>query len=196
MKMKNLFTYLVGGLCVISVENAIAEMESWYTYWSLGIADHQYEEPLDSAINSTEALPGVSRTEIAVDMLGFYWPIGDQSSTIAGFVINGSADRIYDSYDYIQINHYLYGGSVMHFFGREPGDGFFLRGDFGIARSNLTDSYGNYSSSENGSGYLLGAGYGIPMSSGSRLLLSVTTSSRTIEGSEFNTIAFSVGGLW
>ena len=176
--------------------NANAEVEDWYSYWGLGIADHQYDEPLDSSINSVEALPGVTRTEIAMDILGFYWPIGDQPSTIVGFVINGSADRLDDSYDYIQINHYLYGASVMHFFGKEPGDGFFVRGDFGVAKASLTDSYGSYSSSDNGTGYLLGVGYGIPMRSGWRLMFSATSTSRTIEDDEYNAIAFTIGGLW
>jgi hypothetical protein len=77
--------------------NARADTEDWYTFWSFGFANHQYAEPFESAMDRLEALPGVSRTEIAIDMLGFYWPVGDQSKTIAGFVINGSADRLNDS---------------------------------------------------------------------------------------------------
>jgi opacity protein-like surface antigen len=194
--MKKYFTYLVGALSALCVGSANADVENWYSYWSLGIADHQYEEPLDSTIKSIDAVPGVSRSEVAVDMLGFYWPVGDQSSTIVGFVINGSADRLDDSYDYIQINHYLYGASVMHFFGQEPGDGFFVRGDFGIAKASVTDSFGYSSTSDSGTGYLIGIGYGIPMSSDSRLLLSVTSSTRSIEDEDYSAIAFTVGGLW
>jgi hypothetical protein len=194
--MKKYFTSLVGVLSTLCVANVNADVENWYTYWGLGIADHQYEEPFDSEIKSVESFSDVTHAEVALDTMGFYWPVGDQSSTIVGFAISGSGDRLDDGYDYIQINHYLYGASVMHFFGREPGDGFFVRGDYGIAKVSVTDSFDNYSSSDNGTGYLIGVGYGIPVSSGSRLLISLTSSSRTIEDEEYSTTAFTVGGLW
>lgn len=176
--------------------NARADTEDWYTFWSFGFANHQYAEPFESAMDRLEALPGVSRTEIAIDMLGFYWPVGDQSKTIAGFVINGSADRLNDSFDHIQLNQYLYGASIMHFFGREPGDGLFVRGDIGVAKLLLSDSFGTNLTSDSGSGFVIGIGYGIPVSAESRLILSVTSANRSVEGDDYKAIAFNIGGLW
>ncbi len=189
-------SYLILGFFAALSQNVIADTEDWYAYWGLGFSSHQYVEPLDSNINQLESLPGVSRMEIAIDMLGFYWPIDNQSKTIAGFVISGSADRLYDSVDYIQINQYLYGGSVMHFFGKHAGDGLFLRGDLGISKGAISDSFGNSSRSDNGRGYLIGIGYAIPTSSESRLMFSITSSRNTIEDDEYRSIAFRIGGLW
>lgn len=196
MKFQKSFRHLSVFLSMLACASAHAETEDWYTYWGLGLASHEYEEPLESAVNDTEALPGVSRSQVALDLFGFYWPFGNQSQTIAGFVMSGSGDRLEDNYDYYQINHHLYGASVMHFFGKEIGDGLFVRGDLGIAKVSVTDSFGYESVSENGSGFLLGLGYSIPMSSESRLMFTLSSSNHRVEGHEYNAIAFKVGGLW
>ncbi len=177
-----------------SFQVAAAEVEDWYTYWSLGSASHTYDEPLDSAVQAVDALPGVSRTETAIDMLGFYWPM-QNDKTAVGFVISGSADRLEDSWDYIQLNQYLYGGSVMHFFGEEIGDGVFLRGDLGISKLVVDSSVANIAS-DSGTGILLGVGYGIKVSEGFRVLLSLTASNNNIDGHDYKSTAFRIGGLW
>ncbi|MDH3343158.1 MAG: hypothetical protein OEM07_05495, partial [Gammaproteobacteria bacterium] len=64
---------------------SFAEKEDWYTYWSFGFSSNSYSGGLDTLLDSLEAQPGVDRAEIAIDMLGFYWPIQDK--TALGFVI-------------------------------------------------------------------------------------------------------------
>ena len=177
--------------------NANADIEDWYTFWSFGLADHQYKEPVRSKVNQVEALPGVSRMEIALDMAGLYVPVGEKGNTIAGFVINASSDRLHNSLDHIQLKQYLYGVSMMHFFGREPGDGWFLRGDIGTLRLRLSASRDISLADNNGSGYVVGIGYGIPVSPESRIIFSLTSASRSVKHDEFNnSIAFNIGGLW
>lgn len=178
-----------------SLQTAAAEMESWYTYWSIGGANHSYEEPLESAVNAADDFPGVGRTETSIDMFGFYWPLANER-TAAGFVISGSADRLEDSFGHIQLNQYLYGGSVMHFFGDEVGDGLFLRGDLGFSKLVADSSWGDPVDSDTGSGILLGVGYGIPVTEGFRLLLSLTASNNNVEGHDYKTTAFKIGGMW
>jgi hypothetical protein len=87
----------------------------------------------------------------------------------------------------------------MKYMGNEPGDGFFVRGDFGISKAVVSVSVNNVSeraSSESGSGYLLGVGYGIPMSSRTRLVFGINTTSRKIDSETFKSTQFTVGGLW
>ncbi len=174
---------------------AMAEVESWYTYWGLGIANHTYEEPVDSLINDLDNIPGVSRSQTAYDLLGFYWPLRS-GKTAAGVVLSGSSDQLSDPWGHAQLNQNLYAGSVMHFFGKEIGDGFFLRGDLGFSKLVFDTSYTNPVESDTGSGILLGVGYGIPVSEDSRVLITLTASSNTIDGNKFGSTALRIGGLW
>ncbi len=174
---------------------ASAAVEDWYTYWGFGFSNHTYEEPLDSLVKTVDSFPGVTRSQTAYDLLGFYWPLKN-NQTSAGFVISGSADRLDDGLGYVQINQYLYAGSVMHFFGKEIGDGFFVRGDLGFSKAVVSSSITNPVGSDTGSGILLGVGYGIPVSEESRVLISLTASTNTIEGHEYHSTAIRIGGLW
>lgn len=175
--------------------SASAEVESWYTYWAIGMADHDYPGGLDAAMDAADSVPGIDRTELGYDMFGFYWPY--QNNTLLGFVVSGSSDRLEDDYgDYIQINQYLYGLSAMHFFGKEIGDGFYVRGDAGMAKISLDSSFGGDVSSDNGTGFLLGLGYAIPISGQSRILFGVNMSSYSVEGENSTTTTFTIGGLW
>jgi hypothetical protein len=170
------------------------DTEDWYAYWAIGVADHHYPGSLDSVLNALESLPGVDRTQLEFDMLGFYWPI--KNRTLLGFVISGSADRCADGYgNYMQLNHYLYGLSSMHFFGKSIGDGFYVRGDIGIAKINIDSSFGS-ANSNNGSGILLGVGYGWPISHETRILVGLSTSSYSVESESYSTTSITVGGLW
>ena len=87
----------------------------------------------------------------------------------------------------------------MKFFGKEIGDGLFLRGDLGIAKANLTVNtfFGEYTAeTDTGVGYLLGVGYGIPVSEESRVLLSLNVSNKDIDGENWSAVTFNIGGLW
>ena len=174
-----------------------AAQEDWYAYWSFGFANNSYPGDLDSVLDDLEALPGVDRTEGAMDMFGFYWPVQDKLNV--GFVISGSFDAFETPVGDIQLNQYLYAASAMKFFGKEIGDGLFLRGDLGFAKASLDvdTAFGSYdSTSDTGFGYLLGVGYGIPVSEDSRVLLSINVSNKDIEGDKLSAVTFNIGGLW
>ena len=184
-------------LLLFSPLQAFAEEEDWYTYWSFGFSNNTYSGGLDSLLDSLEAQPGVDRAEIAIDMLGFYWPL--QEKLILGFVISGTADAFTTPVGNMQINQYLYGASLMKFFGKETGDGLFLRGDLGFAEASITTdtAFGTLTStSDTGMGMLFGVGYGIPVSEQSRVLLSINFSNKDIEGDNWSAVSFNVGGLW
>lgn len=186
----------VASLAVALVSTpAAAEVESWYTYWGIGSADHHYPGDLDSAFRQADAYPGVARTEMSLEMLGFYWPL-ESEKMIVGFVISGSFDALDDGYSSVQLDQYLYGLSAMRFAGNEPGKGFFVRADGGLARAALTSTYGGDLWSESGFGVLGGVGYGVAISEQTRILLSATYSNSRIDGATYSTLAFTVGGLW
>jgi len=177
---------------------AFAEEEDWYTYWSFGFSNNNYPGGLDSLLDTVEAQPGVTRAQIAIDMLGFYWPIDDK--LILGFVVSGSGDGFTTPLGDFQVNQYLYGASIMKFFGKETGDGLFLRGDLGFSKASITaDSpYGGTvtSTSDTGVGMLFGVGYGVPVSEKSRILFSINVHNNDIEGDNWSAVSFNVGGLW
>ena len=174
-----------------------AAQEDWYTYWSFGLAENSYPGYLDTVLNNLESAPGVDRTQGAIDMLGFYWPVQDRLNV--GFVISGSFDAFQTPVGDMQLNQYLYAASAMKFFGKEIGDGIFLRGDVGFAKASITTDtiFGTYgSTSDTGLGFLLGVGYGIPVSEESRVLLSLNVSNKDIDGENWSAVTFNIGGLW
>lgn len=191
--MKKILTGLL--FCLLLPMPASAEVEDWYTYWAIGLANHNYPGEFDAVMDSLDALPGVERTELGLDMFGFYWPY--TNNTMLGFVISGSSDHLEDGFgDYIQFNQYLYGLSAMHFFGKEIGDGFYLRGDAGIARASIDSNFAGGVSSDNGTGFLFGFGHAWPLSARSRILVGVNVSGKTIEGDSYSSTSLVIGGLW
>lgn len=182
-------------ICLLTPKTLLADIESWYTYWAIGVASHDYPSDLEAVIDAAESIPGVERSQPALDIFGFYWPVNN--NTTAGFVISGSGDRLQDRFDdYFQINQYLYGLSGMHFFGKEIGDGFFVRGDIGISKIIYESNFLPDEESDNGTGYLLGGGFGVPISSSTRILFSLSHSNKTIEGDSYKSTTLTIGGLW
>lgn len=176
---------------------AFAAEEDWYFYWSFGFADNKYPENLDTVLDALESSPGVDRMQGGMDMLGFYWPVQDRLNL--GFAISGTWDSFDTPIGDLQYNQYLYAASVMKFFGKEIGDGFFLRGDLGFARATVTADtiFGSYEdASGTGMGFLLGVGYAIPVSEESRVMLSFNVSNKDIDGENWSAVSFNIGGLW
>jgi hypothetical protein len=184
-------------LCALC-SSASAEVEDWYTFWSIGFASINYPGELNEAFDSVDSLPGVTRTTFTMDIFGFYWPL-ENKQTIMGVVVNNASDNLGDDNTTFSLNQYLYSFSTMHFFGSEPGDGFLLRGDIGMSSAVMTISGGGSSfedASDSGVGFLLGIGYGYPVSEGSRIIFSLNLASRDIEGDNISTIGLTIGGLW
>ncbi len=168
-------------------------LESWYAYLSLGYAwtslpagtrqyIDQFIQPLDP-----------SHVAVAVDFLGFYWPLANER-TLIGCVITGAADR----YTYtdglsnsksIQFNQYLYAASMMHFFGEIPGDGPYLRGELGIA------ALASELDTESGFGLQVSGGYGIVLSVETRILVQAGFAYRRLDSGDATTWTITIGWL-
>lgn len=83
-------------------ESAESKLESWYTYWGIGAVNISHPEELADILDLIEDFPGVSRTAISMDLLGFYWPLQDRY--LLGGVINGFGDRIESDSEGLTIN--------------------------------------------------------------------------------------------
>ena len=170
------------------------QLEKWYTYWGLGISNIKHPEPFDGFLNLLEVFPGVTRTQLNLDLLGFYKPVN--TKMMAGFVVNGAADRTeVEGEGSMQVNLYTYAASVQYF-PKEIGKGLFCRGDFGIASANVSIDDEDQGSSDSGLGLLVGIGYAHPITPGTRLALNLNYASRSIEGDNWGTVGISLGGLF
>ena len=169
--------------------------ESWYTYWALGYAKPTYPGELQDFLDAVNDLPGVKNTALDIDFLGFYWPVNNHRTAV-GFIINSGADRYEFEGEWFQINQYLYGFSAMHFFEHNIGQGFFARGDLGIAKMNVTDSDNNNESSDSGWGFLIGGGYGFPITEGTRLMLNGNYSYKKVEKENYGKISVNLGFMF
>ena len=171
--------------------------EKWYTYWGLGGADPTYPSEVGSLLDLMGALPGVDRTRMSMDLLGFYMPISGKM--LAGVVVNATADRLdYGDQDWMQVNLYTYAASTQYYT-RQVGQGLFGRLDIGIAAANISyDIEGDTEdeTSDSGIGMLVGVGYAYPILSGTRIALNLNYAMRTIEEEAYSTVSFSVGGLF
>lgn len=183
--------------------NAHAERESWYTYWGFGWSQISYSDFSNgSNLSDLRNDPGISSTSVSVDVLGFYFPVKDDSNLLVGFVANGVGERFENAsgkFGSVQVNLAQIGLSLMNFFGTEPGDGFFIRGDLGATRLSITFNtiaFSGEDNSDHGLGASLGLGYGFPVTAGSRVLLNVLYNHSIIEEETFTNIQISVGGLF
>ena len=66
---------LIFTIFTASVSFSHAEVESWYSYWALGFSSHSYPEEIQEVVDDIPT--HVTRTQVAVDMLGFYWPLSN-----------------------------------------------------------------------------------------------------------------------
>lgn len=168
-----------------------AEIEDWYIKAGLGFTDITYPSPLEDAVNTLESHPAVDRTTVALDF-GVYWPIENQ--LLLGFNINGTGDRLSDAYDHIQINLYNYAFSAIYNF-NEIRDGFYVRGDIGIARAVVDSSFGSTVSSDSGLGLGLGAGYAFSFDTWG-IMPELLLTKLDIENSTTTTTQFLINFMW
>ena len=205
--MKKVFVIFCICLFVVPVsaqDSTTAYDESWYTYWGLGFSRISYPEGKDTYRDWLLEQSDFDRLSIAIDMLGFYWPISEK--TILGFIVNGAGDNFtreekVDSYGFTQekigVNYlyYTYAGSVIHYLTDNFGSGIFLRGDVGISVKAVKFSGTAASLSYRGFGILIGSGWSFDFG-GTRLLLNINYAFRSFGEDSNNIVVLTVGGLF
>ncbi len=170
-------------------------IEEWYTLWGLGFSGVKYPSDVQ---NSLDSLNGLRHTTFNFDVLGFYWPWSNQH-TMHGVIFNFVSDGYHDSTGSLTISQNLFAYSIHHFFGENIGDGWYVRGDVGIAVYNITISDSSTTltaQSENGFGILFGGGYAWPISSETRFLLGANVATRNVKESKISTLNLTAGWLF
>ncbi|MFK7849003.1 MAG: hypothetical protein AB8G77_27190 [Rhodothermales bacterium] len=168
-------------------------LEKWYTNWGLGIPFIQYPDEFQSVLDQLESV-GLDNTALMFDLLGFYWPLGEQ--TMIGTSLNAWGDQYSGGGESFQISAFTLGASVMHFLQNRIGDGVFLRADAGVSRLGISSSLESDITSEVGLGFLIGGGYGIPVSRETRILIHLNYSVRIVESENYGNLGLSVSGLF
>jgi len=214
MKIKERFACLAL-ICIFVTmgQVAFARVASRYLYFGVGTANVSYSEEseverlvdsLGDSSDSSLSLGGSSDITLTVDLLGFYYSLSNHKTMLGG-IANGVGEQYKTSGQTIGIIQYLLSFSAMHFFGKEIGRGPFLRGDLGFAgliwrtsgaRSDeeIGFRWEEGTESSTGIGFLLGAGYAIPVK-GTNVLLNLNYATRFIAGERHGTLSVGVGGF-
>lgn len=166
---------------------SMSKVEKWYYYLSLGPAfGINYEGEIQDGIESIKAIED-SKAEyinlaIEFNFLGFYWPMKNKK-TIVGISYNSMFDMHTgeDRDSTITITASTWALSTLHFFGKVPGEGLFLRFDAGISsvQYEIENKDLGLKHSENatgGYGGTVGMGYGFSISNGTRFLMGLNYS--------------------
>ncbi len=173
--------------------------EDWYTLWGLGFSSVRYgDDQLQDAVDNLEDTSGVDRGTINLDLLGFYWPHADKKS-MSGFIINSIGDTFTGPGGDMTISQALYAYSFHHFFGANIGDGWFLRGDIGLAKFSInvdTTTLNVNDSSDWGWGVLGGGGYAFAIGTETRMLLGAYYSHRKADEDTAGTLNVTLGFLF
>lgn len=202
MSLKQTFTIIALGCTTLASTTTLAspsKNESWYFYAGLGWAGPSYPASLQESFDALNSQPGVSHFPLSMDLLGFYFPMTSDHRTALGPIVSGVGDRWTIGTEWMQFNQYTYGVSLLHFFGANMGDGFFLRADAGAARNVLMESstfLEGIAVSDWGVGALLGAGYGWGINDQTRFLMNANYSYRSIQDFNIGTFAISAGFLF
>lgn len=165
--------------------------ESWYLLFGGGVSSHSYQGEFKDTIKAIDDLNGkTSRSMGATIDLGVYWPVNHHKSML-GVGIESSAEQ-YSNNDQTSgdvtatITQRLLAFSAIHSFGQNLGDGWFVRGDAGIAQASIIfDDLFVGSKTKSGMGLLLGGGYGIPIGMDTRVLLFLNVSTRHFDSKRF-----------
>ncbi len=149
--------------------------EDWYTLWGLGFSKASYSGDLGDAYEKSADAPGIDRSStMNLDILGFYWPLSGHK-TMMGFIFNVAGDTAEDNVGgELSLYTYLMGFSVHHFFGRNIGDGWFVRGDAGLSWATVELSSSGITAEERSDmtlGFMFGGGYGFAIGEETRLLV-------------------------
>lgn len=177
--------------------------EDWYILFGGGFAGASYQGQFKDTIKFIDDLPGSTKRTggLAMDF-GVYFPIGGHKSMIGGNIeLTGdgySNDTTAGEYR-VSIGQALVAVSAYRFFGENIGNGWFLRGDLGVAKTTLIyqqPSTSNQLIEKTGFGALFGGGYAIPCGTETRVLFFINMSGRTFGGDRFRTMTLGADFLF
>jgi hypothetical protein len=156
-----------------------------------GAAFPSYPSAVETLLSDAESQPGVDRINLSLD-LGLGIALTQQGFLMAR--IDGVADRLFDSSDYLQMNMYLYSLGVRYF---PMTTGLYIEGSGGASRAVVQTSAGTTSASDFGFGYGVALGYDFTRSvRGFGLLLEARYLGLTIDSEQAGCIMLTVDLCW
>lgn len=173
------------------------KLEKKYWNWGLGYAGISYPSSLGETLSELKNSDGISRVSLSIDLFGFYKPRGEH--TLIGGTANGFGDAYQVGEVDLQITGVTLAFSVMHFLNDRIGKGPFIRADLGPAALGIEVIAGRtsiQSTSDLGLGALLGGGFGVPISSKTRILFNINYAIRAIQGDTYKNLGLAVSGLF
>ncbi len=175
--------------------------ESWYWGFNLGGGRIKYKKAaLETAVEAAKNSPNSDHGTYFFDLF-FIWPLSNHQ-TAMGVSVGGIADSYTNNTTNVEetLNSSMLAFSVHHYLAGNIGDGFFLRGDLGLASVSYNVRSNNVSTtsdSYNGLGLRLGLGYSILLSDETRLPISLQWQNTRVENENgSNALALSVGLLF
>lgn len=148
-------TLIVVLITFIFAVNINAQSQRNGLLFQLGIGPGWPSWPSDfeDLLSYADSQPGVDRIKLALN-LGLGLPINDKTYVLGR--IDGVADRVYDSSDYIQMNVYLYSLGLRYY---PSVTGFYVDGNLGASRAVMQISGVGSESSDWDTGFGVGLGY-------------------------------------
>ena len=151
--------------------------ESWYWGFSLGAGSVRYKDAgFQSVIDGLKSNSAISHMTVGYD-LHFLWPLSNHRTAI-GLVLGGAVDNYTaDATDeQFSVTSLVTGFSIQHYLTSNIGEGPFVRGDIGLATTQLEIRKPSLTSSSDisrGLGLRLAAGYSFLLSNETRLPVTV-----------------------
>jgi hypothetical protein len=161
------------------------------THWSLGMFVPLYSPSMQNIIDRLAA--GASHLPIVIDAPGVYLQAGDDM--LVGTNINLIFDVYQTGTGSLSYSHILITVGTMYFLEDKIGNGFFLRGEVGVAYSGRNAISELPSEHWFGGGALGGFGYALPVGTAGALTLSLHATVRSLAQDNVGGVAFSIGWL-
>lgn len=191
------------------------DIESWYFYLGVGRVNNTYPDKFQGLFGKDASdlmwgfyLPQGERTLGGVTVRGssdrWKGPVRTQTKTqecglFCTFLGIGGGPSTVKIEPEIKIDQTLFFLSAMHFLKHKIGQGPFVQVDVGLANAYVKtkDYQGEVKAADDwGMGFLVGGGYGMPIMSGTRLLVQVNGSLRRIEGEQYMSVGMMLNGLF
>lgn len=165
-------------------------------YFGLGLSSVNYSGEMRSTFDSIRSVANVSHSAFDLDLMGVYWTLPEYRLLVGG-VLNLVTEKWSDSSAAVTMKDYILSASALYFPFGNPGEGFYLRGDVGVARYDFgveyLDQAYSYGDSAWGVGMLVGAGYAFPLWRDLKGSLKVSYSYRTADRSNAGVVAAGAG---
>ncbi len=150
-----------------------------------------YPSQLETVLSYMDSMPGIDRMKLSLD-IALGTAVSQQAYIMAR--VDGMADRLYDSQDFIQLNLYLYSLGLRYY---PSVTGFYVEGGAGASREVLQSSVAGDTASDFAFGF--GAAIGYDFNSKARgfgLCVEAKYDNLTIENEQVSGLMLTLNLCW